>query len=268
MRVEKVVGTTWNPEHYLAFANHRLRPALELLQRIPLKHPQVVYDLGCGAGNVTRLLSECWPEARIYGVDHSPEMLAKAQTESATIVWQHADLNTWQADQKADVLYANAALHWLADHKQLFLRLLASLKPGGCLAVQMPLSWGQPSHRLMRETLADGGEGGHVLGSPALRKAMARKWVEETPFYYNLLSEHVQHLDIWETEYLQVLTGKDPVLQWVSATGLRPVLKGLSNQELARFVEVYRQRLRNAYPKQADGSTLYPFRRLFIVATV
>jgi len=266
MDVTTLAGTQWNPQQYLAFANHRLRPALELLQRIPLTGSRIVYDLGCGAGNVTRLLADRWPGAKVYGLDHSAEMLQKAAAESSTIIWQRADLRDWQADEKADVLYANAVFHWLENHAQLFPRLLKNLNPGGCLAVQMPLSWGQPSHRLMRETLADGGHEGRPLGTPTLRNALARKWVEDTPFYYDVLRPHVQHIDIWETEYLQILHGKDPVLTWVSATGLRPVLKGLEAAERERFLNVYRERLRIAYPQRSNGRTLYPFRRLFIVA--
>jgi trans-aconitate 2-methyltransferase len=132
----------------------------------------------------------------------------------------------------------------------------------------MPLSWGMVSHRLMRDTLADGGPGGAPLGTEALRVAMARKWVEDADVYYDWLSGRVRHLDIWETEYVQVLQGEDPVLEWVTSTGLRPILNGLDDADRAIFLDTYRQRLRTAYPMRTDGHTLYPFRRLFIVAVV
>ncbi|MDE2790253.1 MAG: hypothetical protein OXI81_07500 [Paracoccaceae bacterium] len=73
-------------------------------------------------------------------------------------------------------------------------------------------------------------------------------------------------LDIWETKYLQRLEGDDPVLEWVRSTGLHPILNGLRGAERERFIDVYRERLRHAYPRRADGITLYPFRRLFMVA--
>ncbi len=134
--------------------------------------------------------------------------------------------------------------------------------------MQMPLSFDAPSHRLMRETLDSGGEGGRPLGTKELRKIVSRRWVEDTDVYYDLLAERARHLDIWETEYLQVLEGDDPVLEWVKATGLRPVINGLEGAERERFLEIYRRRLREAYPRRADGRTLYPFPRLFIVAVV
>lgn len=260
--------TLWNPAQYQKFSDHRLRPALELLGRIPLEAPQLVYDLGCGTGEVTRIIAERWPRAKVIGLDSSSEMLEKARAGGGNVDWVEADVSTWTPDTPPDLVYSNATLHWVEDHRTLFPRLVESLSPGGCVAVQMPLSFDAPSHRLMRETLADGGEGGRPLGTPQLRKSVSRRWVEDTEVYYELLASRVSHLDIWETEYLQVLEGEDPVLEWVKATGLRPVLNGLEEAERERFLKIYRGRLRKAYPQKADSKMLYPFPRLFIVATV
>lgn len=258
--------TRWNPTQYQKFSDHRLRPALELMDRIPLEAPKVVYDLGCGTGHITRIMADRWPPATVYGVENSEEMLHKAQAVSGDIRWKQADISNWTPDKPTDLIFSNAALHWLADHETLFPRLFGYLNPGGVLAVQMPLSWGAPSHRLMRETLADGGSDGQPLGTEALRQSVARKWVEDADVYYDLLADRTAHLDIWETEYLQVLTGEDPVLEWVKGTGLRPVLNGLDDADREIFLDAYRLRLREAYPVRPDGCTLYPFRRLFIIA--
>lgn len=264
----QVAGTRWDPGQYLRFSDHRLRPALELLERVPLESPAVIYDLGCGPGDVTRIISERWPSATVYGLDNSREMLDQAAGSSGTARWIEADIHHWRPDEPPDLVYSNATLQWLGGHHELFPRLAGSLKPGGCLAVQMPLSWGAPSHRLMRETLANGGPNGATVGTDTLRQAVARNWVEEAEVYYDLLASDAQSLDVWETEYLQVLEGPDPVLEWVKGTGLRPILNGLDDRERPSFLTEYARRLRAAYPTRADGRTLYPFRRLFIVATV
>jgi trans-aconitate 2-methyltransferase len=264
----QIAGTHWNPHLYLKFADHRLRPALELLDRVPLASPTVIYDLGCGSGHVTRLMAERWPAATVYGVDNSPEMLATAATTPGRVRWIEADLHHWQPDEPADLLYSNATLQWVDAHQALFPRLVGLLQAGGCLAVQMPLSWDMPSHRLMRETLANGGPYGTALGTEQLRQAVARKWVEDVEVYYDLLAGCTTSLDIWATEYSQILEGQNPVLEWVKGTGLRPILNGLGGQERERFLGEYVHRLRTAYPVRADGRTLYPFRRLFMVATV
>ncbi|MBX3013265.1 MAG: methyltransferase domain-containing protein [Caldilineaceae bacterium] len=264
----QIAGTYWEPTQYLKFSDHRLRPALELLDRIPLVAPQVIYDLGCGPGSVTRLLAERWPAATLYGLDNSPEMLAQAAAEPSTIQWLEADIRTWTPATPPALIYTNATLQWVDDHATLFPRLVSLVKPGGCIAIQMPLSWQAPSHRLMRETLANGGPNQTPLGTAAVHQAVARKWVAEAEYYYDLLVGCTQSLDIWETEYLQVLEGSDPVLEWVKGTGLRPILNGLEEQARALFLAEYTQRLRVAYPIRTDGRTLYPFRRLFMVATV
>ena len=120
----------WNPQQYLTFEGHRLRPALDLLARIPVDTPRRVADLGCGTGNVTRILQQRWRGATVVGVDGSEEMLRKAREFESHIEWQQADLNHWYPEQRFDVIYSNAALHWLPDHRTLFPRLLNFVEPG------------------------------------------------------------------------------------------------------------------------------------------
>ena len=265
-----IAGESWNPGQYLKFADHRLRPALDLMGRIPLEDPQVIYDLGCGSGNVTRLLADRWPTADVVGMDNSPEMLERAAGDAdgfgGKVRWQTGDLADWKPDRTPSILYSNAVIQWVPDHDELVPRLWNLLPPGGCLAVQAPLSWDMRSHHLMREALADGGPDGRALGSQELRTAVGNRWVQDPDFYYDLLAPQAAHLDVWTTEYQHVLTGDDAVLEWVTGTGLRPILNGLDDGERDLYLAEYRRRLNAEYPKRADGVTLYPFRRLFFVA--
>ncbi|MGH6942753.1 MAG: methyltransferase domain-containing protein, partial [Geminicoccaceae bacterium] len=137
---------TWSPERYLAFADHRTRPAIELLARVALKTPSRVVDLGCGPGNATALLAARWPKAEITGVDSSPEMLGKARASGLRATWELADIADWAPEQPCDLLYTNAALQWLPDHARLVPRLFEQVRPGGALAVQMPRYFDAPSH--------------------------------------------------------------------------------------------------------------------------
>jgi trans-aconitate 2-methyltransferase len=272
MATSKPVGSTsdttrWNPRQYLKFGDHRLRPGLELLERIQSTAPRLICDLGCGTGKLTRLLAERWPAAKVFGIDHSKEMLQEAQAETSTVQWIKADLRDWRPPSPPDLIYTNATLQWVEGHRDLFPQLLSQLRTGGTLAVQMPLSWDMPSHVLMRTVLEEGHGDSGPLGTEGLRQTTARKWVEEAEVYYDLLSSNCEQIDLWKTEYLQRLSGDDPVLEWVKATGLRPVIDGLDERQRELFLAEYRSRLRTAYPRREDGSTLYPFRRLFIVAT-
>lgn len=259
-------GPGWDPGQYLKFGDQRLRPALDLLAQVPLSAPGRVYDLGCGTGEVTRRLAARWPAAQVVGIDRSRAMLDRAAAEPGRVRWIEADLRDWRPEAPADLLFSNATLHWLDDHPSLFPRLVGQLAPGGCLAVQMPLSQDLPSHRLIRETLAEGGPGGRPLGDPELRARAGRWPILDPAAYHDLLADRVRSLDIWTSEYLQVLTGADPVLEWVKGTGLRPLLSALAEPERGQFLAAYAERLRRAYPRRPDGRTLYPFRRLFLVA--
>jgi trans-aconitate 2-methyltransferase len=250
---------TWNPDVYLSFAGERTRPAAELLSRVPNAAPARVADLGCGPGNSTALLAARWPEADIEAVESSPEMLAKARASTVRARWVLADVESWSPAEPFDVIFSNAALHWLPDHRALLPRLAGWVREGGVLAFQVPRNFDAPSHALMREVAAD--------PRWAERLNNARQINVEPPdVYYGILAPLARHVDIWETEYLHVLEGDDPVLRWVSGTGLRPFVERMAGDDREAFVDAYRERLRMAYPRRADGATLFPFRRLFVVA--
>lgn len=259
----------WDPGQYLRYGGHRLRPAIELLQRIELDTaPERCWDIGCGAGEIAIAMTQRWPAANVVGMDASAEMLTKGRASPGgdKVDWQKSDIDTWAPDAPADVIFSNAALHWLGDHATLFPRLMGFLKPGGVLAVQMPLSWGQTSHRLLRDILATGA-GGKGYGDKALQEGVARKWVDDGAEYFDRLRPYASKIDIWETHYLQELSGDDPVLEWVKGSALRPVLTALGEAGAAAYLAEYGAALRAAYPKRSDGATLFPFGRLFIVAT-
>ncbi len=281
----------WDPDQYRRFASHRLRPALDLAARLEGLEPRTVYDLGCGTGEITRILALRWPAARVRGIDSSEAMLDRARTAATDdregLTFELGDLASWTPAEPADLLFSNAAYHWIPNHRAVFPHLLDALAPGGAIAVQMPMSWDLPSHRAMREVLDLGRSGGtppsvvsttlsgkdvgaedRRFGSRDLREAMGRKPLLETAEYYDLLRARATEVDIWETEYLQSLEGEDAVLEWVSGTGLRPILEGLQGDERDAFLERYRERLRELYPRGVAGRTLYPFRRLFLYARV
>jgi trans-aconitate 2-methyltransferase len=250
----------WDPSQYLAFADLRLRPALDLLARAPAEAPELVVDLGCGPGNLAPYLKARWPAARILGVDGSAEMLAKARKAAEGVDFVQADIGAWSPNAAPDVIFSNAALHWLDRHDALFPRLLGMLAPGGVLAVQMPRNHGAPSHTQIVATVMDGPWRARL--EPLLRPSPTHP----PAVYYDLLAPCAARLDIWETEYLQVLEGRDPVKEFTKGSALKPFLDALDGAERGAFEEAYAARLRATYRPQADGRTLFPFRRLFLIA--
>ena len=251
---------SWNPAQYLKFAQPRLRPALELLARVGLEAPTLVYDLGCGTGALTKIMAERWPAATVIGVDDSSDMLERAAGASSNLRWLRQDIAAWRPDSAPDLIYSNAALHWLPDHGRLMPALAAFLAPGGVLAVQMPRNFSAPSHLAIGETVRDGPWRSRL--EPLLRESP----VADPRWYLELLTAQCGDIDVWQTEYLQVLRGDSPVKEWTKGTWLRPFLLALEEDERGVFERAYAQRVASAYPKRSDGTTVLPFQRLFFVA--
>ncbi|QWT47007.1 methyltransferase domain-containing protein [Azospira inquinata] len=249
----------WNPDQYLQFASQRLRPARDLLGAIFLERPRHITDLGCGPGNVTALLHARWPEAALVGVDRDPAMLARARQDYPALEWRQGDAATWVPDGPQDLIFSNAALHWLGGHDRLFPRLMDCLAPGGVLAVQMPANFQAPSHALIR-ALAARPPWADLLAGAAMGA------VAEVEDYYRLLAPLSGHLELWTSEYWQALEGANPVLGWLQGTTLVPYLAPLDPAGRQAFLGALGDELARAYPPDGAGVTLYPFRRLFLVA--
>jgi trans-aconitate 2-methyltransferase len=248
----------WDPTQYSRYADERGRPFLDLLARVGAETPRRVVDVGCGPGNLTALLVQRWPDARVDGLDSSPEMIAAARAVSGAR-FSVADAADWVPGDDVDVIVCNAVLQWVPGHATLIRRWADALPPGGWLAIQVPGNFTSPSHRLMRE-LAESAHWSDKVGG-VLRHDDA---VGSPSGYAALLLDAGLEPDTWETTYVHVLSGVDPVLEWVRGTGLRPVLAALSDADAAQFSAEYAHALREAYPPRAEG-TLFPFRRIFAV---
>ncbi len=255
---------SWDPAGYLRFAGERARPFTELLARVGAAAPRVVVDLGCGEGALTASLSRRWPDARVTGVDSSPEMLAAAAGHAVPgrLGFTLGDVRDWRPTEPVDVLVTNAVLHWVPGHDRLLARWAGELAPGGWLAVQVPGNFRAPTHALLAE----------LCRSPRWARALADAAprpdaVLDPAGYLEVLTAAGLRADVWETSYLHVLSGEDPVLGWVRSTVLRPVLALLGGADAAEFTAAYAAALRSAYPPRPDGSTVLPFRRVFAVGS-
>jgi trans-aconitate 2-methyltransferase len=249
---------TWDPDRYLAYADERGRPFLDLIARIDAEAPRRVVDLGCGPGNLTGLLAKRWPEADVLGVDSSPEMIERAQAPG--VRFAVGDLREWVSEEseRADVLVSNATLQWVPDHLELLPRLVERVNPGGWFAFQVPGNFDEPSHTIRQELAAEDRFAAHTAG-------VAVPDSHDPATYLEALAAAGCAVDAWETTYLHVLTGDDPVFAWVSGTGARPTLEALPPGLREEFEEEFRARLRAAYPPHEYGVVL-PFRRVFVVA--
>jgi trans-aconitate 2-methyltransferase len=257
------VAACWDPQQYLRYEHERERPFAELLARVPHPHPREIVDLGCGPGNTTARLLQRWPDAHVMGIDNSAEMIghARGQAVPGRLEFRQGDLRDWVPEQPVDVLVSTATLQWVPGHAALFPRFIKSLAPGGTFAFQVPANFREPSHILLYE-LAQSDRWGARLGH----------LVRPDPVLEALLAAGVQ-ADVWETTYFHILHGPDAILEWVRGSALRPFLTALHTpdvpeSDVAEFQSAYAAVLRAAYPRDAEGRSVFPFRRIFGVATL
>ena len=249
---------TWDPDRYLNWADHRMRPGLELLARVPDEGIVRIVDLGCGTGALTAAIVARWPDASVTGVDASAPMVERARLDHPTIDFVQADITGWEPKGKVDLIYSNAALHWLGDHEKLFARLRSWLSPRGVLAVQMPDNWWEPTHRVPAEVLES-------LEWPERARTALMEDRVASPAEYAAWVQPAE-VDAWRTTYYQHMAGEHPVWDWVTSTLLRPVLESLEGDQLDRFERLCQTQYREAYPPDEDGLTTLPFSRYFLVA--
>jgi trans-aconitate 2-methyltransferase len=265
----------WDATQYLRFGGERARPFIDLLARVGAELPSCVVDMGCGPGNLTVLLTERWPSAAVCGVDSSPQMIeaarelvtADAPRSTGSSLTSHApglkvmldDVRHWEPQSLPDVIISNAVLQWVPGHRELLVRWADWLADDGWLAFQVPGNFDQPSHAILRELAAS------ARWRPLLRDVELNRQSADPAGYAELLATAGCEVDAWETTYVHILAGDDPVLEWYKGTGLRPVLAVLDADQAADFLADYGARVRAAYPPSSFG-TVFPFRRVFAVA--
>jgi trans-aconitate 2-methyltransferase len=252
----------WNPNLYLKFSDQRARPAADLIAQIRLENPRRIIDLGCGTGNSTEQLHHRWPEAEITGLDSSPEMLRQARLGHPDWNWIESPIQAWRPEGSYDVVFSNAALHWVADHESVFPRLLSFVSPGGVLAVQMPNNFLSPAHQGMKKVAQD------PCWAGALDGTSDNCNVQPIKFYYRVLSGAGRDLNLWEIEYLQIMNSTRAILDWMRSTAMRAYLERLRDEKSRRkFEEMCLHEFERAYRAEPDGAVLFPYRRMFIVTS-
>ncbi|HTX26088.1 MAG TPA: trans-aconitate 2-methyltransferase [Streptosporangiaceae bacterium] len=267
----------WDASLYLRFGGERARPFFDLLARVGAELPEYVVDLGCGPGNLTALLAERWPSAAVCGVDSSPQMIEAARkllpaaaqraAGSGPVLTSHApglsfvldDIRHWEPQSLPDVIVSNAVLQWVPGHRELLVRWADWLADGGWLAFQVPGNFDQPAHAILRELVVS------ARWRPLLADVELNRQSADPADYAELLAGAGCEADAWETTYVHILQGDNPVLEWYKGTGLRPVLDALDADQAAGFLAEYGERVRAAYPPSSFG-TFLPFRRVFTVA--
>jgi trans-aconitate 2-methyltransferase len=250
----------WNPDQYERFREERSRPFFDLLALVKPRPGLRAVDLGCGTGELTRRLHRHINAVETIGVDNSDAMLAKSSEFAGDgLRFEKADIGAWVPQRSFDLVFSNAALHWVPDHEALFSRLTRALAEGGQLAVQMPTNHDHRSHTLAAEIAAE----------PPFREALEgyRKAVNVlVPESYSVLLHRLgcreQHVRV--EVYGHQLASREEVVEWVKGSTLTDYERRLPGEVYAAFLVRYRERL--LAELEDDRPYFFPFKRLLIWA--
>lgn len=250
----------WNSELYLKFKNQRTQPAIDLIKRISVEQPTNILDVGCGPGNSTSVLQKCFPQAYILGVDNSENMIKKASESYSDLNFQLCDV-TNELDKlgKYDIIFSNACLQWIPEHKKFIPLLFDKLNENGVLAVQMPMNAQEPLYEIINEIVSE-----QQWDFASMNIETNATLLPEQ--YFDILSSCTKHFDIWETVYYHNMPSVQAMVEWVKGTRLRPYLNALDRNDAERLEKAVTNRAAEIYDPQINGEIIFKFRRFFFVA--
>jgi trans-aconitate 2-methyltransferase len=251
------VPDTWDPAQYQRFAAERRRPFDDLVSLVQPTPGGSAVDLGCGTGELTAELHRRLGAARTVGIDSSPSMLEQAAAHAgAGVSFQLGDLATWTPAAPVDVIFANASLQWVPDHRELLASLVRSLAPEGQLAFQVPANHDHPAHTLAAELGAELGLG--PIGPAAT--VLAPEAYATALYELGLRAQHVR-LQVYGFE----LPTAGDVVEWTKGTLLTGYRAQLTPDVYDRFEADYRGRLVERLGDQ--GPYFYAFKRILAWAS-
>ncbi len=251
----------WNPELYLKFDKERTQPSIDLVSRIDFDKPEKIIDVGCGPGNSTQILVLRWPDSNVIGVDNSPAMIEKAKKDFPNQDWRILDAGKDVLDEKFDIVFSNATIQWIPNHSKLLKRFYNLLPDKGGVAVQIPMFWDMPLGKAISRIAT------HNRWGAVTKGATEEFTIHNYSFYYDILSELFQSIDIWESDYIHILDSQISILEMIKSTGLKPYLERLeSDVDKKDFEDLVLMEIIKDYPLQKNGKVLFPFKRLFFIA--
>ena len=254
--------TDWNAAQYLQFKAERTQPAIDLARRLAHLAPRKILDIGCGPGNSTHIRAQHFPGASVLGVDNAAAMIetAKAHHPDLDFRLYDAGKELSRLDADCDIVFSNACIQWIPEHATLIQTMFRLLRPGGMLAIQIPMPAQEPIHQILRE-LATSDPWRAALGGLRCFYTLDRSQ------YIDLLAELTPDYTVWETIYHHRLGSHEDIMEWYRGTGLRPYLARLAETRQEAFLKDVRDRVVRRYPPQRNGEIIFRFPRFFMTAT-
>ena len=250
----------WNSEQYLKFKKQRTQPAVDLAKRIAADQPKNILDIGCGPGNSTAVLKERFPGAGILGVDNSENMIDKAKASYPDLDFRICDV-TCELDKldTYDVVFSNACLQWIPNHRDFIPAVFSKLNEKGVLAVQIPMNGEEPLFKIINKVIAETRWNFSDIDIETNETLLPEE-------YFDILSSCTESFDIWETVYYHRMPSIEAMVEWVKGTRLRPYINALDKSNARLLENEIAERAAEIYGKQKNGEIIFKFRRFFFTA--
>lgn len=251
----------WNSDEYLKFKKERTQPSTDLVNTIKLENPKRIIDIGCGPGNSTRALKNKYPKAEIIGADFSPNMIEKAKKENPDMEFISFDASKdfEKLEDKFDIVFSNACIQWVPNHKKLLSDMMRILNPNGVLAIQVPVNFEEPIHKIISEIIS--------------RTEWAEKTGNARQFYtlkeneyFDILSDISSDFTMWKTVYMHRMPSYQSIIEWYKSTGMKEYLARLSDENKIKFEQAVLKEVKTHYAVQKNGEIIFRFPRLFLTA--
>lgn len=248
----------WNPELYHRFRSERSQPVEDLMDLVEVHSGLRVIDLGCGTGEHTRALADRLPGSHVLGIDSSPEMLEQASSrERQGLRFELSSIEEVPGGGW-DLIFSNAALHWVDDHESLIPKLFGLLNPGGQIAVQVPSNHNHETQLIVHE----------IAKEPPFVSALGG-WTRKSPVLsINAYAEILYKcggtdIIVFEKVFPHVLKDSNAIADWLAGTMMGSYLSRLPEELRGSFMDIYKKRLSGIYK---ESPVFYPFRRTFFSA--
>ena len=252
------MNTDWNPNLYLQYNDHRLQPSMDLVSRIQLKNPQKILDYGCGPGNSTQVLRAKWPHAEILGTDYSESMIQKAKASYPDMCWDKRDITTWEPSEKQDLVFSNAVIQWIFNHKTLISKLIGMTQEKGVVAFQIPQYDTMPVSTIIDEEF-------HLLYPESSFSIHSIFEFHDAAYYYDHFHDQFEKMELWKTSYVHEMKSYEDIVTMIESTGLRPYLDKTEEEKKQIFLHNIMKQLPKFYKQFKNGNVLFPFERLFVI---
>ena|SRR5579863_431585 len=247
----------WNPETYNKFKEERYQPFYDLISHIHHKPGMKIIDLGCGTGELTKILADNFKESTVLGIDTSAEMLSKAPKQKNLTFLQSSIEKEVETSDKWDLMVANASFQWVENHRQLFPGIFAKLSENGQVAIQMPSQKENKLNQILNE-LAHENPFYNIL-KDALPQSPLLSLDDYTSLFFN---HSVKEAIIYQKVYPLIVKSTDSLYEFISGTALIPYMEKLSDDLKSKFRAEFKNRIDKSF---TSSHIVYAFKRIILV---